>query len=403
MKAKYRVGQEVLIKSSAIRGRSANPDEQYYCEIRWVTVDDDCYVKLLPSKEESFLVSEDDITSPVEDCQPVDCANVKVVFFGNGNFAKPVLEKLVECGYNVCAVVTNPASKQGRNRQLKATVVAEYAEERGLNVLTPLSLSEPDFLNTLNKLRPTIGVVVEYGILPKAAYLMPEHGTINLHSSLLPEYRGASTIASAIRDGKTYTGLTTFRLSSGVDTGDIINNLLLPIECDDNSADVLERMREYGPDLVEDAIRRLIGGCPLVPQERLVEDASQLSYAPKIYKKDLGIDWQQSFEQIYNFIRAYAPSPSAWTNMWIGRIGGEVFRNVKIHKVSKFFRGIWRLEPGMWMISDGQLLIGTLDHAVSVEVLQLPGSKKMTAKEFCNRFHGKACGYCTSDIDPITK
>lgn len=403
MKAKYRVGQEVLVKSSAIKGRSANPDEQYYCEIQCATCDGDYLAKLLPSKEECVLVSDDDIASPAEACEPIDCANVRVVFFGNGNFAKPVLEKLVECGYNICAVVTNPASKQGRNRQLKPTIVAEYATKQGLNVLTPLSLSEPQFLNVLNKMRPTVGVVVEYGILPRAMYLMPEYGTINLHSSLLPEYRGASTISSAIRDGKTYTGLTTFRLSSGVDTGDIINNLFLPIEDEDNSADVLERMQQYGPDLVEDAIRRLIGNCPLVPQERLIEDASQLSYAPKIYKKDLGIDWQQSFEQICNFVRAYAPSPSAWTNMWIGRIGGEVFRNVKIHKVSKFFRSRCILEAGMWKVSDGRLLIGTSDCTVSVEELQLPGSKKITAKEFCNRFHGKACGYCTSDIDPVTK
>jgi len=395
---KYRVGQVVWVKSTAIEGVNGSPGTNIECEIQHGAPDGSYFVKLMPSREAFAIIKESDITSPTERCDVIQKSDIDVIFFGNGYFAKPVLEKLVECGYNISAVVTNPAAKQGRNRHSKPTVIAEYANERGLNLLTPLSLSEPQFLNTISKLRPTVGVVVEYGILPKEVYLMPKRGTINLHSSLLPEYRGASTVASAIRDGKPYTGLTTFRLSAGVDTGDIINNLLLPIEDTDNSADVLMRMQAYGPDLVDDAICRLLNDCPLVPQERLIDETTQVSYAPKVFRQDLGINWHQPSQRVYDFIRAYAPTPSAWTDMWVGTIGGESFRNVKIHKASI---SDYRLDPGMWKATNGHLLIGTADYAISVESLQLPGKRIITASEFCNRFRGNACGYCERRGDMV--
>lgn len=343
-------------------------------------------------------IHENDINFPFPEIEieshPADRKRIRIVFFGNGHFALPTLKYLIAKGYDVCAVVTMPDKPQGRGKQLKPSAVKEYAQEVGIPVYQPLKLDGYYFRMRLQNLQPTIGVVVEFRILPKCTYGIPKWGTINLHSSLLPQYRGASTIASAIKDGNTQTGVTTFILDEKVDTGNIINNLAVPIYTADSAKDVHDRLKKAGAVMVDDAIQRIAHSCNTVPQNDLICDFISPSYAPKIKRMDCQIPWWKSTREVYDFIRSLSPIPTAWTSLrWLGT---ETTVNLKIYRAVISHTLKAEHAPGELFIKDGKIYIACGDGVLSIKELQMPNKKRMTAREFLCGYRGIGKGFCVS-------
>lgn len=416
MKApRYRVGQLVNVVGHCA-GESFNNDFFVQCRVL-CPVDDGTYLVRVIKSDGYSIVDEDSISAyPEFDPEKAaDRKRIRVVFFGNGLFALPSLKMLVEKGYDVAAVVTMEDKPSGRGNKVYPSPVKTYAESQGIMVYQPRNLDSDDFLQAIRDMNPTIGVVVEYRLLPKVLFKIPQWGVINLHSSLLPMYRGASTITSAIKDGKGITGVTTFLINSGLDKGSIINNLATLIGDNDSAEDIHILLRTNGAMMVDDAIQRIAHSCNGIPQSNLICDFFKPSHAPKLYRKDAYIPWCASAEYVHNFIRAHSsviggehypktPAiagsvPTAWTALKM--IGDDSATDVKIHKASK--TGIPRgfHTPGEWFWQDGSLMVACMDDLISVDILQLPGKKRMTAKEYHNGFRGACKGFC--DITPDDK
>lgn len=391
----YRVGQIVEAIPNEIEHDSNSPYVK--CRILYPDEDGFYFVQVIRSGGYA-IISERDIVAPFPeidiDVHPAPRKNIRVVFFGNGQFALPTLKYLVEMGYDVAAVITMPDKPQGRGKQLKPSAVKEYAQEVGIPIYQPLKLDGYYFRMRLQNLQPTIGVVVEFRILPKCTYGIPKWGTINLHSSLLPQYRGASTIASAIKDGNTQTGVTTFILDEKVDTGNIINNLAVPIYTADSAKDVHDRLKKNGAIMVDDAIQRIAHSCNTVPQNDLICDFISPSYAPKIKRMDCQIPWWKSTREVYDFIRSLSPIPTAWTSLrWLG---AETTLNLKISKAVISHTLKAEHAPGELFIKDDKILITCGDGVLSIKELQMPNKKRMTAREFLCGYRGIGKGFCVS-------
>lgn len=418
MKApRYRVGHLVNVVGHCAGDQFEN---QFFVPCRILCPDEDGNYLVKVNQADGYsIVPEDAISAYPEYDQekPVNRNNIRIVFFGNGHFAVPTLKMLVEKGYDVAAVVTMENKPCGRGNKCCPSPVSVYAEEAGLLVYQPshLQLKSESFLQKIRNLNPTLGVVVEYCILPSELFRIPKWGVINLHSSLLPMYRGASTITSAIKDGSAMTGITTFVIDKGVDTGKIINNLATYIGDNDSAEDIHILLRTNGAVMVDDAIQRIAHSCNGIPQSDLICDFIQPSHAPKLFRKDAYIPWCDSADRVHNFIRAhssviggqyYPKTPAiagsvstAWTSLKM--IDSDSATDVKIHKVSK--TGIPRgyHAPGEWFWQDGSLMVACQDNLLSVDILQLPGKKRMTAKEYHNGFRGVCKGFC--DISPDDK
>lgn len=391
----YRVGQVVEVIPNEIEHGGNSPYAK--CRILYPHNDGNYFVQAQQSGGYA-VVSERDIVSPFPeidiDIDPADRKRIRIAFFGNGQFALPTLKYLVEIGYDVACVVTMPDKPQGRGKQLKPSAVKEYAISQGIPVMQPTKLDGYFFRMRLGNINPTIGVVVEFRILPKCTYCIPKWGTINLHSSLLPQYRGASTIASAIKDGNEQTGVTTFLLDEKVDTGDIINNLAVPIYYDDNAKTVHDRLKEAGAVMVDDAIQRIAHSCGLVPQKDLICDFISPSYAPKLKRMDCQIPWWKSIGEVYDFIRSLSPTPSAWTTLhWLG---ADETVNLKIYSTTITDIPKGEHAPGELFIRDNKIYIACRDGVLSVDELQMPNKKRMTAKDFLCGYRGIGKGFCIS-------
>lgn len=389
---KYRVGQTIYTYSKNV---CINTEQSTVaCRILYPVIDGSYFVKVISTGGYVMLKESQIIGTPeyTNDDVPIQPKYVHIVFFGNGLFALPTLKLLVQRGYVISAVVTMPDKPQGRGHQPKASAIKEYALAHNIPVLQPTDLSSDDFCKTIDAMMPNLGVVVDFRILPRRLYIIPAWGTINLHSALLPQYRGASTIASAIRDGNTLTGVTTFYLQPQVDVGDVINNLAVPIEDDDTAADVHLKLRNAGATMVEDAILRIFYNCMPVPQSELVCDFLQPSYAPKLHKSDCQIPWHKSARDVYNFIRALSPVPTAWTKLKM--IGEDKAVNAKIYKASITDVPTGEHAPGELFQHKRMLCIACRDYALSIESILLPGKKRMTALEFLNGFRKSCKGFC---------
>lgn len=409
MKApRYRVGHTVQVVGHRA-GESFSNEFFVPCTILHPNDDGTYFVRV--NKTGGYALIEDgDISSyPEYDPEkPADRQKIRIVFFGNGLFALPALKMLLEQGYNVTAVVTMEDKPCGRGRKLTPSPVKEFAESKGLVIYQPRKLDSGRFLRLIQELQPTIGVVVEYQILPKELFTIPKWGTINLHSSLLPMYRGASTITSAIKDGNTITGVTTFFLNAGLDKGGIINNLGVDIREADSAEDVHIRLRNAGAIMVDDAIQRVAHSCRGIPQCDLISDFIRPSHAPKLHLKDAEISWLKPASKVYDFVRAHSsvvngceypknPAianqiPTAWTMVKL--ISSDTEEYVKIHKASRtgILRGLHA--PGEWFWQNGRLMVACIDHLLSVDILQLPGKKRMTAKEYRNGLREACKGFC---------
>ncbi len=309
---------------------------------------------------------------------------MKIVFMGTPDFAVPVLDALVQAGYNVAAVVTVPDKPAGRGKKLRASPVKEYALKNNLKLLQPEKLRDEHFVNTLKSLNPDIQVVVAFRMLPKVVWEIPPHGTFNLHASLLPQYRGAAPINHAIINGETETGLTTFFIDDKIDTGNIILQKKIPIAPDDDFLTLHDKMMMEGAALVLETLELIIqGDFKTIHQNLLLKPNEALKPAPRIFKEDCRIDWNRPAGQIYNFVRGLSPWPVAFTNLKDDE--GNVFY-VKIFKVSPVTMHHRNLPGTAETDNKTYLRIYCTDGLLEVEELQMAGKRKMTIKELLRGF-----------------
>ncbi|HPB03932.1 MAG TPA: methionyl-tRNA formyltransferase, partial [Bacteroidaceae bacterium] len=237
----------------------------------------------------------------------------KIVFMGTPDFAAFSLRHLLEHDYNITGVVTMPDKPMGRHGSvLQSSPVKKTALEAGIPVLQPEKLTNPLFLEQLRALCADLHIVVAFRMLPKAVWAMPRLGTFNLHASLLPQYRGAAPINWAIINGETETGVTTFFLDHEIDTGDIIDQVKVPINPDDNAGTLHDKLMEIGAELVSRTVDDIITGRVRTMSQPDIP-LSELRPAPKIFKENSRIDWNMTSRQINNFIRGLSPYPAAWT------------------------------------------------------------------------------------------
>jgi methionyl-tRNA formyltransferase len=301
----------------------------------------------------------------------------KIVFMGTPEFAVPTLQVLLENDFKVVAVVTAPDRPAGRGLRLSESAVKQFAVQKNIPVLQPERLKDPGFIEILKSFQADLQVVVAFRMLPELIWAMPPLGTINLHGSLLPQYRGAAPINRAIMNGETRTGVTTFRLQQQIDTGNILLMKEIPIGPDETAGELHDRMKKIGAALVLKTIRGMISGVLQgSPQE--VSDPSLLKAAPKIFTADCEINWHDQIPKIYNQIRGLSPYPGAFTYL-----KGKSLKIFRSHSEKNFQHKM----PGE-METDGKnwMRFSASDGYIYVDEIQLEGKKKMTATEFLKGF-----------------
>ena len=298
---------------------------------------------------------------------------LRIVYMGTPDFAVESLRALVEGGYNVVAVVTMPDKPMGRHGSvLQPSPVKQYATEHGLRVMQPEKLKDPEFVEELRGLNADLQVVVAFRMLPEVVWSMPKFGTINAHASLLPKYRGAAPINWAVINGETETGVTTFLLKHEIDTGDIIDQVRIPIAETDNVEAVHDRLMALSGELVVKTVDSIIDGTLKTTPQDDIKDVEPTP-APKIFRDTCRIDWNRPTKQIYDFIRGLSPYPAAWT-----MLGNK---SVKIYEAAKNSQGSQK-KPGT-ITSDGKtfLRVQTADGSLDILTLQLEGKKKMPVED----------------------
>ena len=308
--------------------------------------------------------------------------DLRIVFMGTPEFAVETLQALVENGYNVVAVVTQPDKPVGRHGSvLQPSQVKQYALEHGLPVLQPEKMKDPAFIEQLRSYDANLQVVVAFRMLPEVVWAMPEYGTFNVHAALLPQYRGAAPINWAVINGETETGVTTFFLDHDIDTGRIILKKQFPIPDDADVEYVYDGLMHLGAQLCLETLEAIIAadGHPVSILQDSVLEGSAIKTAPKIFKETCEIDWTKTAKQVYDFVRGLSPVPGAWTTL-IGPDDKETV--LKIYKTRKTDRQ----GQGSGVIStDGKALyISAADHLLEIVELQLAGKKRMQARDFLN-------------------
>ena len=300
---------------------------------------------------------------------------MRIIFMGTPEFAIPSLDILVKQGYEIAAVVTAPDKPAGRGRKLQPSPVKTYAEEQGLPLLQPEKLRDPDFLAALQALQAYLMVVVAFRMLPKAVWSLPAKGTFNLHSSLLPDYRGAAPINWAIINGETRSGVTTFLIDEAIDTGNLLLQESVEIPYDWTAGDLHDDLMQRGAALVLQTVQGLEAG---TLQAKPQDDTLARHHAPKLFRDDCRIDWHAPGPQVCNHIRGLSPYPTAWT-----LLNGKV---LKLFRAS--LGAACGVPPGTAAISPDStyLRIATASHWLEVSELQIEGKRRMSVRDFLHGF-----------------
>lgn len=305
--------------------------------------------------------------------------DLRIVFMGTPEFAVETLKALVENQYNVVAVVTQPDKPVGRHGSvLQPSAVKQYALEHGLPVLQPEKMKDPEFVEQLRSYEANLQVVVAFRMLPEVVWNMPRYGTFNVHAALLPQYRGAAPINWAVINGETETGVTTFFLDHDIDTGRIIMQLPFAIPDTADVEYVYDGLMHLGADICLQTLDRILAadGFPVsIPQQ----ETNELKPAPKIFKETCEVNWDLPSKRVYDFVRGLSPYPGAWTTL-VSPDGKET--------VLKLFRTTKTTQPtcgvGHIVADRKHLYIGTADHLLQIDELQLAGKKRMDATAFLN-------------------
>ncbi|WP_185212237.1 methionyl-tRNA formyltransferase [Sphingobacterium mizutaii] len=303
---------------------------------------------------------------------------MRIIFMGTPDFAVASLKALIDAGEEVVAVVTGPDKPAGRGQKIHESAVKQFAVSQNIPVLQPQKLKDPTFLEELKSYRADLQVVVAFRMLPELVWNMPAKGTINVHASLLPNYRGAAPINHAIINGEKSSGVTTFLLQHEIDTGNILYSTEVPISDTDNAGDLHDKLMFAGAELLIKTVNAIkTGNINPIPQDDLGE-ISELKHAPKIFKEDCLIDWNKSTEEVYNLIRGLSPYPAAFTHL-----DGKV---LKIYSAEKEITGHKGL-PGSYL-SDGKtsLKFATGDGYLKLTEVQIEGKKRMLVSDFLRGF-----------------
>ena len=304
--------------------------------------------------------------------------NLRIVFLGTPDFAVESLEAILANGYNVVGVVTMPDKPAGRGHKMYQSPVKLCAMSHGIEVLQPVRLKDPEFVDRLRALEADLFIVIAFRMLPEVVWTMPRLGTFNLHASLLPRYRGAAPINRAVMNGDTETGVTTFFLKHEIDTGDIISQERVEILPTDNVGDVHDRLMHLGAKLTVKTIDDIIAGTLRpIPQDQLIGD-TEPTPAPKIFKEDCEICWNSPAETIHNHVRGLSPYPAAWSTLISddteqGAV--KIFETAILHDMAP-------LAPGEIAIQSDTLIVGTATAPVSILSLQAPGKRRVTTAEY---------------------
>lgn len=308
--------------------------------------------------------------------EPTDFKGIRIVFMGTPEFAVASLAKLVDAGCNIVGVVTAPDKPAGRGMELQQSAVKKYASEKGLTVLQPEKLKSPEFIASLQSLKADLQVVVAFRMLPEIVWNMPPMGTVNVHGSLLPQYRGAAPINWAIINGETFTGVTTFKLKHDIDTGDILLQEKIEIGEYETAGELHDKMKENGAGLLLKTIMGIAKGNLIeVPQHQTSNIKQQtLLHAPKIFTETCHINWNKSAMEIFNLIRGLSPYPAAFTELENKKL--KIFKAEKIITNHKAKAGSFE--------TDGKnfLRFACIDGFINITELQLEGKKKMNTADF---------------------
>ena len=305
---------------------------------------------------------------------------------GTPEFAVESLKSLVEGGYNVVAVVTQPDKPVGRHQDtLQAPPVKQYALEQGLPVLQPVKMKDPEFVKQLRGFRADLQVVVAFRMLPEVVWAMPRFGTFNVHAALLPQYRGAAPINWAVINGETQTGVTTFFLDHDIDTGRIIMQEPFAIPDDADVEYVYDGLMHLGAGIALKTIDKLIaadGNIDSISQDELVAEQQELHHAPKIFKETCRISFCQPAKKVYDFIRGLSPYPGAWTE--IQKEGGKA-QVLKVFKTTKTGKALAEgVAVGSLRVEGKSLLVACADEWLQLDTIQISGKKRMEARDFLN-------------------
>lgn len=311
---------------------------------------------------------------------------MRVVFMGTPEFAVSILDRIIHEGHDVAAVVTTPDKPAGRGQHLKCSDVKLYALEHSLPVLQPERMKDETFVAHLKELQADVFVVVAFRMLPQVVYSIPPKGTFNVHASLLPQYRGAAPIQWAIMNGEEKSGVTTFFLDEHTDTGEIIRQSEVEITKTDTGGTLHDKLMYAGAEI---AIRTLSdiesGSLKTTPQNH----NGKLKTAPKIFKEDMLINWNDTAENIYNKIRGLSPYPTAFSRIYPLDGNGqhsEKFAGIKIFQAS-ITTVQSSLNPGSIRIeSNKKMMISTQNFDISIENLQFEGKKRMAIEDFLSGF-----------------
>ncbi|MDL2308670.1 methionyl-tRNA formyltransferase [Bacteroidales bacterium OttesenSCG-928-C03] len=307
---------------------------------------------------------------------------MRIVFMGTPEFAVATLEAIYNNGFDIAAVITTPDKPAGRGQKITSSEVKKFAMEHGLPVLQPEKLKDPDFLDQMRALNADLFVVVAFRMLPEALYNMPPLGTFNVHASLLPNYRGAAPIHHAVMNGEKTTGVTTFFLNNEIDKGDIIDNTEVEIGTEETTGELYERLKIEGAKLAIRTIRQIENGSVSLKKQNDIAD-NQIKLAPKIFKEDTIIDWDQTSSAIFNKIRGLSPHPGAITRLQNKE--GETLI-LKCFK-AKIVMQNPTAQPGIFTIlPDKSLIVSTKDSQISLEIVQLQGKSRMDIKTFVSGF-----------------
>ena len=306
----------------------------------------------------------------------MDYKDIKIVFFGTPDFAVESLKTLKDAGCDIRAVVTATDKPAGRGHKLLESAVKQYAVANNIPVLQPANLKSPEFQEELKAIDADLFIVIAFRMLPQSVWAMPRLGTFNVHGSLLPRYRGAAPINRAIMNGETKTGVSTFFLTHEIDTGDVIGKLETPIADEDNAGTVHDRLMALGARLALQTVKDIADGNVHPVAQSVLEQDNTPCPAPKIFKEDCRINWNQEAKKVRDHIRGLSPYPAAWTIMHEGdeELAVKILDTVMTDKAAS--------QPGRITVENGRMWVDCADRRLEVLSLQVQGKKRMSAADY---------------------
>ena len=302
--------------------------------------------------------------------------DIRIVFMGTPDFAVASLDALVKAGFQIVGVVTAPDKPAGRGMKLTESAVKKYALLQNLPVLQPEKLKNPEFLDQLRALKADLQIVVAFRMLPEIVWNMPPMGTVNLHGSLLPQYRGAAPIHWAVINGEKETGVTTFKLKHEIDTGDILLQKKFPVGENETTGEVHDRMKLIGAELLAETVKGLANNSiEKIDQSAIIhQDTRTLHHAPKLFTETCRINWNDTADKIHNLVRGLSPFPGAFTELDGKTL--KIYRSIKENSPHHHKNGA--------IITDQKsfLKFACKNGYISVKDLQLEGKKRMPVEDF---------------------